>query len=118
MSICDKREKLEAAGIRVDETLERFMGNEQMMEKFIKRFSEDQTMDRLEANIKSGNWEEAFKSVHTLKGVVGNLGMEELYQCASALTEKLRVQDIGGVSERFSELKLLYNRVVAAIAEL
>lgn len=118
MSICDKREELEAAGIRVNETLERFMGNEQLMEKFIRRFSEDQTMDKLGEHIAAGNWEEAFKSVHTLKGVAGNLGMMELYQCASVLTEKLRMQDIGGVPEHFTELKTLYDRLIAAIAEL
>lgn len=118
MSICDKREELEAAGIRVNETLKRFMGNEQLMERFMKRFADDRTMDSLEAHIEAGNWEEAFKNVHTLKGVVGNLGMEELYQCASVLTEKLRAQDIGCVPEQFTELKTLYIRMIAVIAEL
>ena len=41
----EKRKHLEAAGIDVQSALERFMNNEMLLERFLKKFLDDPAMD-------------------------------------------------------------------------
>ena len=49
------RAKLEAAGVNVNEGVERFMGKEELFEKFLKRFPGDPNMAKLQAAAESGD---------------------------------------------------------------
>lgn len=77
-------------GADVENTLKRFMGNEAMYEKFLKKFADNSNYSGLEENIQAGNYEEAFKCAHTLKGVSANLGLDPICKAASDLTEEFR----------------------------
>lgn len=84
------RKRLEENGTDVETVLKRFMGNEAMYIKFIKKFLDDKSYNDLLENITKRDYEEAFKSAHTLKGVTANLGIEPLREAASQITELLR----------------------------
>lgn len=64
--------------------------NEAMIGKFVRKYANDPTYNRLTAAVKAKNWKDAFIAAHTLKGVAQNLGFDRLQKSASALTEAVR----------------------------
>ena len=71
--------KLREAGCDMEGTLERFMNNEALCMKFLKKFPQDVTFGEMKKAFAQGNTEEFFKAAHTMKGVSGNLGLSSLY---------------------------------------
>ena len=82
--------KLEESGADVQSTLRRFMGKEELYLKFLKKFPEDQNYQKLGESLEAGNYEEAFRNAHTLKGVAANLGLVPVQTVVSGLVEELR----------------------------
>lgn len=87
-----RRQALLQAGILVDEALERFMGNEALLEKFLHKFLEDDNYQRLVQAINHEDYDDALRAAHTLKGVCGNLSMHELYRLTGQQVELFRQQ--------------------------
>lgn len=85
-----EKELLEQHGFDVDGTMKRFLNNEQLYKKCLKKFLDDKSMDVLKTACASSNVEEAFKAAHTMKGFISNLGMEKLHQVLIPMVEKLR----------------------------
>ncbi len=95
------------------------MGNsEKMLEKFVRKFSNDKTFGELLTSFESGDYTVAFRMAHTLKGLCANLGLDKLHDSAAELTESLR----NGVSPNSAELlervKADYDMIVNALAQL
>jgi len=84
------KRKLVENGADVEGTLHRFMGNEALFERFLLKFRDDKNYAGLEESLDKGNYEEAFRYAHTLKGVSANLGLDPICRPVSALTELLR----------------------------
>ena len=61
-----------------------------LVEKFVRKFPEDQSYAELVAAMSAGDHDTAFRAAHTLKGVTANLSFTRLSTSASALTELLR----------------------------
>lgn len=78
-----------ALGGDYDEVLGR-LRSERMVQKFVLRFLEDKSYELLCSSMESGNYEEAFRAAHTIKGVCQNLSFNRLGACSSALSEALR----------------------------
>lgn len=89
--------------------------NDRLIDKFIRKFPGDPTMQQLDDAIASGDRKAAFVAVHTLKGVAANLSFTELQQAASNLTEQLR----NGASEPdaslYGSLRESYNKAISAL---
>jgi len=64
--------------------------NDKLVDKFIRKFPNDPTIQQLRDAIAGNNRKAAFVAVHTLKGVAANLSFTALQQAASNLTEQLR----------------------------
>ena len=62
--------------------------NEAMIGKFVRKYANDPTYNRLTAAVEAKNWKDVFLAAHTLKGVAQNLGFDALYRASSALTER------------------------------
>lgn len=103
------------AGIDVKGLIQRFMGNEALAERFLKKFISDESFDKLKTAIEEGNCEDAFKAVHTLKGVAGNLGLMVIFESADRMTEKLRAGDMSTAAEDCSRLEQVYLKAVNVI---
>lgn len=78
-----------ALGGDYDEVLGR-LRSERMIQKFVLRFLEDKSYDLLCASMESGDYAEAFRAAHTIKGVCQNLSFTMLGQSSSELSEALR----------------------------
>ena len=91
------KQKLKENGADVEGTLHRFMNNDALFLKFILKFKDDQNYAILKKHLDEKNYEEAFKAAHTLKGVSANLGLNPIFDRASAVTELLRGKDASEV---------------------
>ena len=109
------RQRLMDAGINVDTGISRFMGNEGLFLKFLGKFLQDTNFAGLAEAVK--DVEEAFRCAHTLKGVCGNLSMDELYKLVSVQTEFFREGNIQEGADMMEKVSAVYGRVKEAIEE-
>ncbi|WP_302298630.1 hypothetical protein [Phascolarctobacterium faecium] len=58
--------ELEGAGVNVEETLRRFMNNEMLMIKFLRKFVDDENMNKLRTLIAAKHYNEVLPVAHTL----------------------------------------------------
>ena len=70
-----RKETLTAAGIDVDNALERFMGKDDFLERMLKKFAADVNYQRLVEAVERQDAEAALQASHTLKGMCGNLSI-------------------------------------------
>ena len=91
-----------------DEVLERFSGNKEFLEMFVRKFPEDQTIQSVRDACKGDDWQAILAAVHTLKGTSGNFGFEALFKACSAVVSAIRAQDYSaaraGVPSVLSEM--------------
>ena len=64
--------------------------SDSLIKRFITKFLDDSSYSELCVALQRGQRAEAFRAAHTLKGVCGNLGFEQLRASTSELTELLR----------------------------
>ena len=57
------------------------------------KFKDDETFDNLIDAFNKVDYKEAFRFIHTLKGISVNLGFDDLYQASCNLTECLREKE-------------------------
>ena len=89
-----------------------------LVRKFIGKFLEDDSYQKLCEEMDAGNREEAFRAAHTLKGVCLNLGLKNLYTVSSDLTEKLRGRELDGSDELFQKVREQYNITIDALKKV
>lgn len=99
------RQLFEAYGGNYDVTIERFMGNETMYLKFFDMLFQDDNLTKLEEAINAEDWHSAFEAAHTLKGVVGNMGLTPIYDAVSNIVEPLRKKQPFDYGQMLSTIK-------------
>ena len=112
------RAGLAAAGVDVDEALERFMGSEAMLTRFLKKFPVDQGFASLAAALEAGDHEGAVNAAHTLKGLCGNLSIKPLFAGFDRQVALMRAGDWDGAAAMMPGLTQDYHRAVEAILAL
>ena len=109
-------ELLNTVGINTKTGIARFAGKEVLYNKYLMKFPEDPTFGSLKEQMQKGDYHEAFRSAHSLKGISGNLSLDEFLALLSQLVECLRNDtDLQGAQEIFPNLEKLYNRTVETI---
>lgn len=109
------REIYDIAGSDAEKVLARFGGNEEMLKRFLCLFAQDSSFSELQAALAAGNTEEAFRAVHTLKGICANLGFARLYEKSSEMTELLRRGELDKAAPLFTGLEDEYEKVMEAL---
>ena len=92
--------------------------NEAMIGKFVRKYANDPTYNRLTAAVEAKNWKDAFLAAHTLKGICQNLGMDNLYRSSFEVTEALRGGSNNTNEEMLNRLKADYEAAVETIKQL
>lgn len=106
---------IENAGINYNEGLERFANNQALYEKFLFKFKNDPNFSDLQKYIKEEDWENAFKSAHALKGISGNLSLENIYDTTRKIVEDLRINKTNNITELNNELINYYNKCIEVL---
>lgn len=103
-----------AMGGDYDDVMSR-LRSERLVQKFVLRFLEDKSYELLCSSMESGNYADAFRAAHTIKGVCQNLSFTMLGKSSSELSEALR----GGYTPEADALTLQvkeeYQQTVQAI---
>ena len=92
--------------------------SEKLVEKFALKFLADDSFPLLEESIKVGNYSDAFRAAHTLKGVSLNLGFTKLYEVSDVLTEALRDGHELKDQELLKKVEEEYQRTIELLQEL
>lgn len=95
----------EKYNVEYDVVLERVMNNETLYLRLLSMLFEDENLKKLGIALEENNLDDAFFAAHTLKGVVGNLGLADLYKALGNLVEPLRSK------EEREDYPLLYKAV-------
>ena len=116
------KEVYEKIGGDYDDVVRRLMG-EKLVRKFLLKFLDDKSYADLERTLSEGDYKEAFRAAHTLKGVCQNLSLTSLYQVSSQLTEELRNEDTAvsgnpNISDYMSKVTAEYHMTIEAIHEV
>lgn len=116
----EKKAVLEAGGFNVEEAMKRFMNNEQLWIKFLKKFKADDSYVKLVKAMEERDRENAFAAAHTLKGITGNLAMFRLNGLISEQTEHLRGTEdsMETAAALMPQIKSLYEEAVHVINEV
>ena len=113
----ERKKRLTEAGIHVDSGIARFMGNEGLFLKFLGKFLQDTNYEGLVQAVDRGDIREAFRFSHTLKGVCGNLSMEELYGLVSRQTEFFREGDFRQGADMMEEISRAMEKIRKGIGD-
>ena len=95
--------------------------SQRLVEKFVRKFLEDQSYAQLCQALDAGAHDDAFRAAHTLRGVAANLSFARLQASSSELTELLRApaDTIPGEAAALMEAVTRdYDATVAAIRKL
>ena len=116
------RKQLEENGADVDATLKRFMGNETLYMKFIMKFLDDKNFAGVKENLGKKDYEAAYVSAHTLKGVTANLGLDPVYKVVSQISDMLKGKsheevDHEKLEELSGQLEVEYSRFIRILEE-
>ena len=112
------KDKLVEGGFDVDTTLQRFMGNETLYFKFLKKLPADQNYKAFIEAVEKEDLEAAFRSGHTLKGVMSNLGVDGALKALVPMVEKLRANETVGLQEELKEFQDRYEKAIVCIESL
>ena len=111
----EKKQRLHDAGIDVADALGRFMGNENMLEKFLGKFTQDKNYSALVEAFDKGDPEAALTASHTLKGVCGNLSMNALFEILTEQVRLLREGDFDGAKALMGSITEKYTEIISVI---
>ena len=91
--------------------------SEALIQGFTLKFLEDQSYLQLKQALENKNYEDAFRSAHTLKGVCQNLSFDRLYEVSNELTELLRDRTGAqpGISKAMEKVTEVYERMIEEI---
>lgn len=98
----------------INEVSKRLFG-EANVHRFAKKFIYDNSFTELSNALQDGDFELAYRSAHTLKGVSANLGFSQLYEASSIFTETLRSKDMHDeylLQEQFGDISREYQLVI------
>ena len=110
------RECYEAIGGNYEDVLGR-LRSEALIRKFTLKFLEDQSYPQLKQALNDKNYEDAFRSAHTLKGVCQNLSFDRLCEVSHELTELLRdtTGEQPGIPEAMEKVTEVYEMTIEEI---
>lgn len=83
------KEFYDSIGSRYEDVIGSLLSDERIM-KYLGKFNACDDVNILKAQLEEENWEEAFRSVHSLKGMCLNLSLSSLAIASSNLCEELR----------------------------
>lgn len=88
-------------------TMNRFLNNKTMYLKLLGMLFQDDSLQNLDNALKESDLGSAFEAAHTLKGVVGNLGLTPLLHTLDNLVKPLRAREIrDDYSKLYHEVEL------------
>ncbi len=110
-------EEMKKYGANITEAMERFMGNEAIYEKMLKKFPAAVESHQVAEYIKKGDNKTAVANAHTLKGVTGNLSITPLYNAYVEIVNLLRAEENDKALAATENILQLQQSIVECISD-
>jgi len=108
-------DKLDAVEVDWEGGTKRVNGSEQLYLKLLVKFLNDKNYASFKDDFGNGDWEEAKRSIHALKGLSANMGMKRLHsECIRIETDMKN----GDIPESLKKIDECYSEVASAIMEI
>lgn len=88
---------------------------EDIIQKFLYKFLDDKSFQMLETSIKNEDYEEAFRAVHTLKGICQNFSFTRLFESSDAMTKLFKAGDYKKAVDMMAQVSGDYFLIIHAI---
>ncbi|MEG1621723.1 MAG: Hpt domain-containing protein [Oscillospiraceae bacterium] len=105
--------KLNDYGADVEGAMGRFLDDVDLYKTCFKTLVEDEAFVKLGEELKAENYEQAFEYAHTLKGVIGNMGITPLYRVICSIVETLRKNELDGLQGYYADAVEQLNQLKA-----
>ena len=106
----------------IDESYEnvssRMMGNQKLVEKFVRKFLDDPTYDQIKEAVDKMDYDEILRTTHTMKGIASNLEFTHLQQKSAKAVDMISAGQREEVLPVIGEIEKEYQKVVDAIQKL
>lgn len=112
------QKKLQEVSIDVSTALERFMNNEAMYLKYLRKFSVNPTFSELEKAIEDNDCSASFSASHSLKGNTGTLGINSLYALFTKQADYFRNGEFEKGAKMQAEIKEEYSKVLSILSAI
>jgi chemotaxis protein histidine kinase CheA len=100
----DAMQALTDWGCDIAGTLPRFIGSSEFYCRMLAKVPDEENFAKLGNALTEEDINTAFNAAHTLKGVLGNMGLTPMYEEACAIVEPLRAGKSEGVAEHYAAL--------------
>ena len=92
--------------------------DEQIAKDFVVMFLEDDSYENIHDAINKGDWNIAFRYVHSLKGLCTNMGFGDFSKVTMELTEQLRSKKPISDYSCLDKFDFEYNRLIELIKQV
>lgn len=89
---------------------ERFQQDMGIYRICLEDFFKDESIERLGTEIEEKQYEAAFRTIHSIKGVSANMGLMPLYEMAGQMMDSLKADDNTNLKLQYAHFCLEYNR--------
>lgn len=114
----DWLDTLRDVGVDTRAAVSRFADNAGLYRRFLLKFLDDDTFQQVGAALKAADWQAMLGAAHTLKGVAGNLGLQQLYEASSQIVANLRAGDPSAARQAYDRLDIAYRAIRPVLEQL
>lgn len=107
--------ELNDLGANTEEALKRFLNNEALYEKMLKKLPASMKSTQVLEAIENGDINSAIEVAHTMKGVLGNLSVTPLYEAYTKIVALLREGNPDAAKDILTESLPIEEKVLACI---
>ena len=98
------KDDLIALGCDWDGVMDRFLNDDEFYFECYEQVLNDTSFGQLREELKKHNISQAFEYAHTLKGLISNIGLTQLYDSIVGIVEPLRAGSDDGLLEKYDLL--------------
>lgn len=109
--IMELKDVIHKIGEDYDLMHERF-GDDDLLKKFLRMFLSDKSFEETERYYKANNYENAYASIHTLKGVVLNLGLMNYGKLVTLVCDDFKYHQPPLKPLKYREMVKEYKKIV------
>ncbi len=104
-------------GLEIKTALRRLGGRVELYRKLLKQFAEEYRTgaEGLSSEIESEDWQAAERQAHTLKGLFGTIGAENLQAMSAEIEKALKNQDIAAAKQQLEVLRQPFAKLIGDI---
>lgn len=95
------------------------IGSEALIVKYLRKFKDSDMLGQFNKSVDEGDCKEAFRHMHSLKGLCLNLGFTKLFESVDELCEELRNKDkIVLLDDYLEEAKDSYSEIIDLVESI